>query len=207
MRLLLVSFAAILCACSGTRSRVAVPSQPRVPPVAAGSETPEQKRLLDGLDPASARLNVVRTWAVNPKLAAAWLPLGTYILRNSTLPPRDREILILRIGWLNRSVYEFTQHVRVGKAAGLTDAEIRQIQAGPGDSRWTDFDRALLRAADQLHRQASIDDAVWTVLKSRYNQNQLMDVVVTVGQYNLVSWYLNTIGVPLEAGVAPHPMK
>jgi len=66
---------------------------------------------------------------------------------------------------------------------------------------------ALMRAADQLHAKSVIDDAVWSTLKSRYDENQLMDVVVTVGQYNLVSWYLNTLGTPFEEGVAPYPMS
>ncbi len=150
---------------------------------------------------------MVRTFAVNPKLAEAWNPFASYVLRTSTLPPREREILILRIGWLNQSQYEFTQHVLVGKAAGLKDEEIERVKAGADAPGWSTFDTALVRAADQLRGNASIDDAVWEVLKTRYDEKQLMDVVVTVGQYNLISWYLNALGTPLEAGVVGHPMQ
>jgi alkylhydroperoxidase family enzyme len=151
-------------------------------------------------------LNVVRTFARNPKLAEAWGPFAFYVLRSSSLPARDREILILRIGWLNQSQYEFTQHVRVGKASGLSDADIERIKEGSDAPGWSAFDATLVRAADQLREKSVIDDQVWTALKARYNENQLMDVVVTVGQYNLVSWYLNTLGTPFEEGVTPHPM-
>jgi len=181
-------------------------TQPRIAPVAEAQATPEQKKFLDGLDPVSRRLNIVKSFANNPKLAEAWIPFARYILRNSSLPARDREILILRIGWLNQSQYEFTQHVRVGKAAGLTDTEITRITKGADAPGWSAFDAALMRAAEQLHTGSMIDDQVWNTLKSRYDENQLMDVVVTTGQYNLVSWYLNALGTPFEDGITPYPM-
>lgn len=179
---------------------------PRIMPVSTADATPEQKKFLDAQDPSLGRLNVVKSFARNPKLAEAWMPFARYILRNSSLPPREREILILRIGWLNQSQYEFTQHVRVGKTAGLTDDEITRITQGADAPGWSAFDVALMRAADQLHAKSVIDDAVWNTLKSRYDENQMADVVVTVGQYNLVSWYLNTLGTPFEEGVTPYPM-
>jgi 4-carboxymuconolactone decarboxylase len=182
-------------------------TQPRITPVSIADATPEQKKFLDALDPGLSRLNVVKSFARNPKLAEAWMPFARYILRNSTLPPRDREILILRIGCLNRSQYEFTQHVRVGKAAGLSDDDITRITAGADAPGWSAFEMALMRAADQLHARSTVDDVVWNTLRGRYDDNQLMDVVVTVGQYNLVSWYLNTLGTPFEEGVSPYPMQ
>jgi 4-carboxymuconolactone decarboxylase len=169
--------------------------------------TPEQKRFLESQDPSLARLNVVRTFSVNPKLADAWQPFAFYVLRTSTLPPHDREVLILRIGWLNQSQYEFTQHVRVAKGVGLTDADIERIKAGPDAPGADPFDAALVRAVDQLRSKSFVDDSVWAILKSRYDEKQLMDVVVTVGQYNLVSWYLNTLGTPFEKGVTGLPMS
>ena len=180
---------------------------PRLAPVSDATATPEQKKFLDAQDPALRRLNVVKSFARNPKLAETWTPFAGYVLRNSSLPPRDREILILRMGWLNQSQYEFTHHVRVGKAAGLTDDDVARITQGADAPGWTEFEAALMRAADQLHTKSVIDDAVWRTLKGRYDENQLMDVVVTIGQYNLVSWYLNALGTPLEDGVTQYPMR
>jgi alkylhydroperoxidase family enzyme len=188
-------------------ARPAIPAAPRIAPVDPASATPEQRRFLDSLEPNLARLNILRTFARNPRLASVWQPFAGYVLRGSTLPARDRELLILRIGWLNQSVYEFTQHVRVAKSAGLTDAEIERVKRGPAARGWTALERALLEAADQLHGNASLEERVWRELRGRYDDNQMMDVVVTLGQYNLVSWYLNALGVHLEDGVTPHPMK
>ncbi len=202
--------AAAIVALAGCASspvgRPATLSAPRVAPVAMDSASPEQRRFLEAQEPSLSRLNVVRTFAVNPRLAEAWQPFAYYVLRTSTLPPHDRETLILRIGWLNQSQYEFSQHVRVAKGVGLTDADIERIKAGPDAAGLAPFDAALVRAADQLRSKSFIDDATWAVLKTRYDEKQLMDVVVTTGQYNLVSWYLNTLGTPMEDWAVPQPM-
>ena len=180
---------------------------PRVAPVTMDEAAPDQRKFLDAQEASLSRLNVVRTFAVNPRLAVAWQPFAYYVLRTSTLPPRDRETLILRIGWLNQSQYEFTQHVRVGKGTGLTDADIERIKSGPGAPGLDPFSVALLSAVDQLRSKSFVDDPTWAVLKSRYDEKQLMDVVVTTGQYNLVSWYLNTLGTPIEDWATPVPMS
>ena len=91
------------------------------------------------------------------------------------------------------------------KNAGLTEEEILRTTKGPDDPGWSDFDAALLRAADELHHDAILSDATWETLSRRYDEKQMMDVVFTVGQYNLVSWMLNSTGVQLEAGVPGVP--
>ena len=179
---------------------------PRVAPVTPQTADAEQKKFLDAQEPALSRLNVVRTFTVNPRLAEAWQPFAYYVLRTSTLPPHDRETLILRIGWLNQSQYEFTQHVRVAKGIGFTDEDIERVKTGPEASGLVPFDVALLRAVDQLKAKSFVDDAVWSVLKTRYDEKQLMDVVVTTGQYNIISWYLNTMGTPIEDWATPAAM-
>ena len=121
--------------------------------------------------------------------------------RDLKVGARERELLILRIGWLCQAEYEWGQHVVFGKGAGLTDEEIARIKEGPDAKGWAPFDAALLRAADELHADAFISDATWAALSARYSTEQLMDVVFAVGQYNLVSMALNTFGVQLDKGV------
>ena len=121
------------------------------------------------------------------------------------MPARDREMLILRIGWLCQAKYEFGQHTLNGKEVGLTDEEILRITKGPDAPGWSEFDAALIQAADELYNDAIISDATWNTLSERYDEKQLMDVVFTVGQYNLVSWALNSFGVQLEEGVPGFP--
>jgi alkylhydroperoxidase family enzyme len=127
------------------------------------------------------------------------------VLNKSTLPPRDRELLILRIGWLCRAEYEFGQHVVIGRREGLSDEEIERVTRGPDAEGWDPFDATLLRAVDELHDDAFLSEATWNELVARYDTMQLMDVVFTVGQYNLVSMALNTLGVQLEEGTPGFP--
>jgi len=142
-------------------------------------------------------VNIFRVLMNHPKLARSWSRFAGYILGQQTLPARDREILILRIGWLNQAQYEWEQHVRIGKSAGLTDAEIDQITKGP-KAGWDRLDAALVQAADDLFENSVVSDETWKTLSERYNTEQIMDAVFTIGQYNLVSWALNSFGVPLD---------
>lgn len=150
-------------------------------------------------------LNIFRTLANHPKLFSRWRVFGNHVLSKSSLPPRDREILILRIGWLCGSEYEWGQHVKIGKESGLTYEEILRIIEGPDAAGWDKFDSTLLRAVDELFYNSFIFDATWNVLAEKYNTNQLIDVVFAVGQYNLVSWALNTLGVQRDKGFEGFP--
>ena len=143
-------------------------------------------------------VNIFRVLMQHPKLARAWSKFANYILSDQqTLAPREREILILRIGWLNQAPYEYEQHVRIAKSVGLTDDEIDRIGKGP-KAGWNKHDAALVQTADDLFENSVVSDESWKTLSERYNTEQMMDVVFTVGQYNLVSWALNSLGVPLD---------
>jgi len=143
-------------------------------------------------------VNIFRVLMNNPKLTRAWSRFAGYILSDqSSVPARDREIMILRIGWLNQAPYEFEQHVRIGKAAGLSDDEIDRITKGP-KAGWDRHEAALLQAADDLRERSVVSDETWKQLSERYSIEQMMDAVFTIGQYNLVSWALNSFGVPLD---------
>jgi 4-carboxymuconolactone decarboxylase len=149
-------------------------------------------------------LNIFRTLAHHPKLLKRWLVFGSHLLAKSTLPPRDREIAILRAGYLCRAGYEWAQHVAIAKQAGLSDEEIACIAQGPEAPGFSAAERALLRATDELHEDAFVSDATWAALTEHYDVQQVLDLIFTVGQYHLVSMALNSLGVQLESG-APRP--
>jgi 4-carboxymuconolactone decarboxylase len=149
--------------------------------------------------------NVFRTLANHPKLFKRWLVFGNYILMKSSFPARERELSILRIGWLCRAEYEWGQHVLIGKQEGLRDDEIARIPSGPDADGWSACDRAILSAVDELHDDAFIGDATWQALSEHYEVEQLMDLIFTVGQYNLVSMALNTLGVQLDERLPRFP--
>jgi alkylhydroperoxidase family enzyme len=188
--------------CRGERGRL---KEPRIKPLAESEWNAEQQKILNPLKRDGRVINFYATIANHPKLADRWLTLSGYILRESSLLPREREILILRIGWLCRSEYEFGQHTLYGKSAGLTDEEIKRITEGPKAPAWDPFEATLLQAVDELHADAFITDATWNALAKRYNKQQLMDVVTTVGHYKLVSMFLNSFGVQLDESVPGFP--
>jgi len=165
---------------------------------------PEARDLLRTITLGPA-VNIFRTLAQHPKLFKRWLVFANHVLFKSTVPPRDREILILRTGWRCRAEYEWGQHVLIGKAAGLTDDDVLRIADGPEAPGWDPFDAALLRAADELYEDHSVSDTTWNALADRYSTQQLMDAVFTVGQYTLVSMALNSFGVQLDPDVPGFP--
>jgi len=173
-------------------------SQPRIAPVSDEEATDEQREVLAAAALGRSPLNVQRTIAQYPELARARQSFTQHVMRDSSLPPRERELLILRTGWNCQSEYEFGQHTRFGRSVGLTDDEIRRVTLGPEADGWDDFDATLLRAADELHADAFISDATWNALAERYSTKQLMDVVFAVGQYHIVSMALNSFGVQFE---------
>lgn len=150
-------------------------------------------------------LNIFRTLAHAPKGLTAFLEWGSYILsRRSSLPPREREIVILRTGWLCKSGYEFAQHTRIGKDCGLSDEDIARIKAGPDADGWTLIESAMLRACDELVQNHHVSDATWAALAELGDRGR-MDLVFTVGQYTQVSMLLNSFGVQLEEGDMADP--
>ena len=174
-------------------------SEPRIQPVQDDEANDEQREVL-AASSFSRRppLNVQRTTAHHPALARARQTFTRHIMSQSTLPPRERELLILRTGWNCRSEYEFAQHTRFGRSVGLSDAEIQRVAEGPDADAWDEFESTLLRAADELHEDAFITDQTWNALAERYSTQQLMDLVFTVGQYHIVSMALNSFGVQFE---------
>jgi alkylhydroperoxidase family enzyme len=180
-------------------------AHPRIPPVPRDEWTAEQRAILEPLERQRRLYNVFMTMANHPDLARDWLTFADHVLRRCTLPRRDREILILRIGWLCGAEYEWAQHTRIGKAVGLTDDDLRRIQQGPDAADANEHDRLLLKAVDELRVDSFLCDATWRALAKTYDTKQMMDLVFTVGQYNLVSMALNTFGVQLDPGLEGFP--
>jgi alkylhydroperoxidase family enzyme len=148
-------------------------------------------------------LNGVATLLNHPTLAKAFLTFNNHVATTSTLSKRIRELLILRIGWLRRSEYEYMQHVVLGLRAGLTEQEIERIQEGPDAAGWDPVDADLVRAVDELHADAFIQDETWERLSKHLNTEQLMDLVFAVGCYEIMAMVFKTFKVPFDPGVEP----
>src|SRR5271157_4096058 len=149
-------------------------SEPRIAPVPEAEWTEDQRKVLEPFVAQGRLYNIFATLARNPKALRAFLAWGTYTLNQSSLNPREREIVILRTGFLCKAGYEWAQHVRIGKRAGLTDAQIADIKIGPNAPGWTANDATLLRAADELQRDRFISDTTWKALSGFLTQQQCM---------------------------------
>ena len=177
----------------------------RIEPVGDAEMTPEQREALQPFIDAGKALNIFRTIARKPKALRRFNEWGGYVLsRRNDLPVREREIAILRTGWLCRSGYEWTQHLKYGRSGGLGEADFAALKAG-ADAGWGPADAALIRACVELHADQFITDATWAELRRHFTEAQCMDVVFTAGNYTLVSMILNSFGVQLEPGATLDP--
>lgn len=181
------------------------PSHPRVQPLPAEERDDQTRQMLEGLNVGRPReLNIFATLARHPRLLNRWSAFGGTLLLRGEVPPRERELLILRTAWNCQADYEWGQHTAIGRAAGLTDDEIARV-AHPEHTAFEGFDGVLITAADELHREAVISDTTWSALAERYNERQLIEVCMLVGQYHLVAFTLNSLGVEREPGVEALP--
>jgi 4-carboxymuconolactone decarboxylase len=176
--------------------------EPRIAPLPPAAWSAEQRELLAPYLRDGKVYNVFSTLANHPELARDWLGFALHILKRNSLPARERELLILRTGWLCEAEYEWAHHVVIGKESGLVDGDVDRIMQGPNAPGLAPRDRLLLRAADELHRDQQVSQATWDALGEHYDTRQLMDIVMTVGQYTLVSMALKSFGVQLEEGFA-----
>jgi alkylhydroperoxidase family enzyme len=174
------------------------PKTPRIAPVPPAEQTEAQRQMLA----SRPDFNIYKTLAHHTELYARWSPLGGFLLNGSSLPARHREMLMLRMGWLCQSEYEWAQHARIATAnAGMTAAEVHRIAEGPTAPGWTEFERSLLRAVDEMRYDAMIHDATWKILRTEYSDQQMMEALYTAAQYQLVSMVLNSLGIQLDPGL------
>ena len=150
---------------------------------------PEERRNPD--DAGTLLSTLVR----HPKLTRAYLKFSTYLLYGSTLPPRVREQIILRVAHRRGCTYEWAHHVEIGKKAGLSDADIETAQTGQSNDA---FDSALMNAVDELDEKSNISDQTWAALSERLDEQQRMDLVFTTANYIAIAMALNTFGVEVE---------
>ena len=150
-------------------------------------------------------LNIFGVLGNHPKLLKRFNLLGGFLLNKGLLPAREREIVILRVGWNARAVYEFGQHTIIGGREGLTDVEITALTKPAGSHDWSAADRALIALADELHDDDCVGDDTWAVLATSWSDAQLVELLVLAGFYRMVSGFLNSAGVQLDPGVPGFP--
>jgi len=182
---------------------------PRIPPLPPEERSDEVNALLDagiaGTDHSLGELNLFPTLARHPKLFRKWLPFGGYLLAGATLPARDRELLILRTSARCKSNYEWSHHAVIARRVGIEQPTIDRVLQGPDAEGWSAHEATLIRAVDELHDNAALTDDTWAALAGEYDQAQLIETTMLVGEYHMVAFTLNATGVELEDGYEPLP--
>jgi alkylhydroperoxidase family enzyme len=133
--------------------------------------------------------------ARQPDLLAPFLSWAAALALHGVLPHRDHELLALRVAANCGSAFEWAEHAEYARSAGLTDDEIARVAGDAGDSRWTDPERALLRAADELGAGCDVADATWEALAAHYPAPALVEILFVVGQYTMLSMVANAAGI------------
>jgi 4-carboxymuconolactone decarboxylase len=188
------------------------PNPPRIPPLPPDQWGDDVRAGLASLRPAGATqelrrspdgpkgLNVLGTLAQHPTLMQAYHTFNGHLLYTTTLTARQRELLILRVAARRGAEYEWRQHVHIARDAELlSDAEIERVAEGPHAADWSPFEAAMLRAVDELLADALVTDATWSVLADELDHHQLMDLVFTVGAYDLLAMAFRSFGIQLDA--------
>jgi alkylhydroperoxidase family enzyme len=179
-----------------------VVAEPRLTPLPAGEWDDTVRKALSPLLPAQRANprdagNVLGTLVRHPDLTRGYLEFNAHLLMNSTLTPRLREVALLRAVQARRSTYLWDHHVPIARRAGLTAAEIDSIRTGdPADA----VDRLVVRVVDELDECSTVSDATWSTLREHFQERQILDLIFTIGCYQVLAVAVNTLGVlPEEA--------
>jgi alkylhydroperoxidase family enzyme len=165
------------------------PPEPRLPLPQQGGGRPKA-------------LNALGTLARHPALTRAFNTFNGHVQFATTLSARQRELLVLRVASRRRCAYEWAQHVVLAGDAGIGRDEIGRIAEGPEARGWSPLERAMLRAVDELLDDAMVADHTWQALAGELDEQQLMDLVFTVGAYDAVAMAFRSFGVELDDDLA-----
>jgi len=136
----------------------------------------------------------------NRELFELLVNVSVQLLKNSSFEVRDRQLIILRVGWLQQIPYIWGEHVAVSKRVGLSSTDIEHVTVGSSSSHWTDHERAVMQAVEELIETAMISDNTWDVLARDFDEKQLFELPVVVGQFSTVGYFQNALRIRLSAG-------
>ena len=184
---------------------------PKIAPLPKSAWSAQQKAVAAQFSKGPSG-NALATFIRFPQLVRGTYPLAGYLMADSTITPRQRELLTLRTAWNCSSQYMWSYDVPRAKAAGISDAEIARIAQGPDAADWSPLEAALLRAADDLHKDSFISGPAWAVMAKALRRDQLVDATFTVTDMMQFAALYNSIGIEPDAGnsarlpsMAPHP--
>jgi alkylhydroperoxidase family enzyme len=181
---------------------------PRLPALPAAERTAKQQSMLDemsmvvvdGVRKPREDRPALEIMIRHAELYQAHMEVAKRYLSDCEMQIRDRELAILRVGWLSQAPMEWGSHVKIAKRNGVSAQEIAQVIEGSSAAAWSKRDRAIVRAVEELHFDSMVSDATWGDLQEFYNDRKLIELVILVGQYKTVAYYQNSLRLPLPEG-------
>ncbi len=182
--------------------------KPRLPALPAAERTARQQSLLDemsmvvvdGVRKPREDRPALEIMIRHAELYQAHMEVAKRYLSDCEMQIRDRELAILRVGWLSQAAMEWGSHVKIAKRNGVSAEEIARVIEGSSAEGWSKRDRAIVRAVEELHFDSMVTDATWNDLQEFYNDRKLIELVILVGQYKTVAYYQNSLRLPLPDG-------
>lgn len=177
---------------------------PRIAPQDDSEMSRESREIVDavraaaGSGPAAVVPAYTRTLTKHPRLFRAQLDIGT-MFYTGDLPPRERELAVLRVGWLAGAPYEWGEHVKIAKRVGITGEEIERATVGSAAPGWNSHEWAIVRAVEELITDFVISDETWSILAQSWNEAQLLEFPAMVGQYVALAYLQNSIRTGLDS--------
>lgn len=178
---------------------------PRIQAVPNDEVDPRSRQLVDdirasaGAGPATVIPEYMRVVIKHPEIFRCQMDLGT-VLFSGDISARERELSVLRVGWLTQSPYEWGQHVEIAKRYGLTEEEIARVKAGSSAPGWSEHEAAVLRGVEELLADYALSDATWEVLAKSWSEAQLIEFPMMVGQYVATAFVQNSLRIPMQDG-------
>jgi alkylhydroperoxidase family enzyme len=166
----------------------------RLPYLDPSDLPPENRDLL------ARNVNLYRELVHSPEGSRSFLHLAKYIRFHSRLDPRLREMAILQVGYITRSPYEYSHHVKIGREFGVSDDDIRAIteETNNRPTNLLPLAKAVLRAAREMTVQMTLSDDTFAVLKQGLDKDQLVDLVMTISFYTGVVRLLAALQIDVE---------
>jgi alkylhydroperoxidase family enzyme len=172
----------------------------RVPYLQPSDLAPDDQDLL------KRPIALARALVNSPNAARAFSGVGQFIRYGSKLDPRLRELAILQVGWLARSPYEWSHHVKIGHDFGVSDDDIRAMidETAGKPAALDELTRMVLRAAREMTTEGGMSDATFAALRDALGNEQIVDLTLTIGFYNAVVRVLATLAIDVEDEYAPY---
>ncbi len=190
---------------TGAREQYISGRPPRLSPLPAGERSERQQQLLeqmgmvvvDGVRKERTDRAALEILLRHAELYEAHMAVAQKFLSDGEMSIRDRELAILRLAWLSQAPFEWGSHVEIARRNGVTSEEIARAIEGSSAAGWTERDRAIVRAMEELHFDSMITDETWADLQAFYDDKKLIELVILAGQYKTVAYYQNALRLPL----------